>query len=609
MADFKTRIDDLTGFASTDDTALSDWLSAGARSVLNILPLNKLERIASTTTFQDSQDVEGKKIIAVMRKDENHPTDTNILMPCRKVSPSLKGRVTDSNYMEAASTSDPVYYIENDVLNVVPTHSSGNSSSVVHINSAITVAHGDSAIGNFPDEAEEAVVLYASRNALLRLQNNMNAISSLTVSVSAPSAPSVSTVSYSSASNADASASSVGNITVASVSKADISGDVPTYSKPSVSLSSVSISDLSISSSAPSVPSLGTVSYSAAANADASASAVSDITVATVAKADISGDVPSYTKPTQTFDISQFETFLETNEDEELAQIQLGRLNHELGEYQADIQNELNDFNKENARYRANVEAELAKHNSDLRKAITQAELDARDAQQEAAQTTDVDKFNKAQDQALALQNAAQTMQATIQNNDDLVSKFVSELRLYEQNVNKEISLYRANYEKDFSIFAKKRDTELQNFSLDIQNELNEFNKENVRYQANVQAEIQKHQSDLQKALNQANIDAADARQEAQQATQVDLANKAADQALALQNAAQTMAAAIQNNDDILIKFRSEIQKYASQVTDEVQEYNSNLQKDIAKYSWYEKQYAMIDARYKEQIQTLQGVL
>jgi len=152
-------------------------------------------------------------------------------------------------------------------------------------------------------------------------------------------------------------------------------------------------------------------------------------------------------------------------------------------------------------------------------------------------------------------------------------------------------------------------DTELQNYSLDIQNELNEFNKENVRYQANVQAEIQKHQSDLQKALNQANIDAADARQEAQQATQVDLANKAADQALALQNAAQTMAAAIQNNDDILVKFNAEIQKYSAQVADEIQEYNANLQKDIAKYSWYEKQYAAIDARYKEQIQTLQGVL
>ena len=43
MADFETRIDDLTGFGSnTDRNAIDDWLTAGARTVLNILPLNKL---------------------------------------------------------------------------------------------------------------------------------------------------------------------------------------------------------------------------------------------------------------------------------------------------------------------------------------------------------------------------------------------------------------------------------------------------------------------------------------------------------------------------------------------------------------------------------------
>ena len=414
MANFATRIKDLTGFdadTAAKQASVNDWLSAGARSVMNVLPLNKLERVASNENFTNNIDVEGKKILAVVRKDNNHAS--KIYTPCRKLPPSMMGRVNDTNYMEAASESDPAYIIQNDVLNTYPGSNASNDSRVVFVNSSITVAHGDSAIANFPDEAEEAVVLYGARNALNRLMNGMNAISALTVSVSAPSAPSISTV-----------------------------------------------------------------SYSAATNADASATAVGAITVATVAKADISGDVPSYTKPTQTFDIAQFETFLETNEDVELAQLQLGRLNNELAEYQADIQNELN-----------------------------------------------------------------------------------------------------------------------------------EFNKENQRYQANVQAEISKHNSDLQKALRQAEIDAADARQESQQATQVDLANKAADQALALQNAAQTMAAAIQNNDDILVKFNSEIQKYSAQVADEVQEYSANLQKDIAKYQWYEKQYAMIDARYKEQIQTLQGAL
>lgn len=380
---FKNRVDALTGFGSTEDNALSDWLTAGARAVLNVLPFNKLERVASNENFTNSLDVEGKKILSVLRKDANN---SNRYMSCRKLLPTQMGTVHDSSYMEYATTSDPAYIIHNDVLNTFPQSAASNDSRVVYINSSITVAHGDGASGisNFPDEAEHAVVLYAARNAIQRLMNNMNAISALTVSVSAPSAPS-----------------------------------------------------------------LATVSYSNATNADASATSVAAVTVATVAKSDISGDVPTYSKPTQTFDISQFETFLETDEDTELAQIQLGRVNHELGEYQADIQNELNEFNKENARYQANVQAETQKHNSDLQKAITQAQLDAADAQQEAQQATQVSIANKAADQALALQNAAQTMGAAIQNNDDLLQKFTSELGKYSAQVNDEVQEYGANLQKD----------------------------------------------------------------------------------------------------------------------------------------------------------------
>ena len=174
MADFKTRIDDLTGFASTDDTALNDWLSAGARSVMNVLPLNKLERVASNENFTNNIDVEGKKILSVVRKDNNHAS--KIYTPCRKLPPSMMGRVNDTNYMEAASESDPAYIIQNDVLNTYPGSNASNDSRVVFVNSSITVAHGDSAIANFPDEAEEAVVLYGARNALNRLMNAMNTI-------------------------------------------------------------------------------------------------------------------------------------------------------------------------------------------------------------------------------------------------------------------------------------------------------------------------------------------------------------------------------------------------------------------------------------------------
>jgi len=168
---FKTRVEDLTG-AVGDDNALTTWLTAGARSVLNILPITKLERIAGKDDFTSAIDVEGKKIISVLRKDAGN---SNLRMPCRKLPPSMMGRVDDTNYMEAASASDPAYIIFNNELNTFPASVSSNDSRLIAIDTSITVAHGDgsSGIANFPDEAEDAVVLYAARNALERLMNDL----------------------------------------------------------------------------------------------------------------------------------------------------------------------------------------------------------------------------------------------------------------------------------------------------------------------------------------------------------------------------------------------------------------------------------------------------
>ena len=169
---FKDQVDALTGFGTTENDALSDWLTAGARSVLNSLPLNKLERIASNENFTNNIDVEGKKILSVVRKDNNHAS--KIYTPCRKLPPSMMGRVNDTNYMEAASESDPAYIIQNDVLNTYPASNSSNDSRVVFVNSSITSAHGDTSISNFPDEAEYAVVLFAARQALERKISDAN---------------------------------------------------------------------------------------------------------------------------------------------------------------------------------------------------------------------------------------------------------------------------------------------------------------------------------------------------------------------------------------------------------------------------------------------------
>ena len=398
MATFEAQVEALTslsidGSSAPTQTELSQFLTDGAKEVLNTLPRSKQSLFTTSNDLNGSSPnftVLGSEIFSVTRDDGT------INQPCRIVRPELNGRIRDADDMMAATATDPAYYITNNILSVVPEPTNAQNAHVHTLNYP-TVAFGDSVIAKFPDDGEYLVALYG---AIKSLSNK---------------------------------------------------------------LSTLIKSDLSISASAPSAPTLATLSYSNASNADASSSAVSAITVSTVSKADISGDVPAYTKPSTTVNFgsgNNFDTLLGTNEDTELASVELQKQNQLLDAHRTDIQNELNEFNKENVRYQANVQAELAKHNTDLQVELRQAQLDAADAQQEASQATDVDKFNKAQDQALDLQNKAQTLQAAVQNNDDLVSKFLAELNKYSAQVNTEVQTYSQNLEnnqRNYNIYAQQQ--------------------------------------------------------------------------------------------------------------------------------------------------------
>lgn len=548
MADFKTRIDDLTGFGNTDDNALSDWLTAGARQIIDILPMSSLDRMSEIANFTNFVGIEDSKILHVLRKDENN---SNILMPCREIHASKSGRAADSNYMEYATSSDPVYYLENKRVYTLPASASTDDSKIVKINEDRTVLYSDLNIDNFPKEATNATILYASRNALMRLMNAKQSsvsalnISDLSISGSSPVSPSISTVTYSNATNADASSSTLATVSVDVVpAKIDVDTNAPTYTKPSLTLTTLGLPDLSITASAP-----------------------SDIAVS-AASVSFSQAVPSFTPPVLTVDVSQFETFLETDEDTELAQLQLGRLNNEVNQYQANIQNEIATFNEGVEVYRA-----------ELQKAVKNAEL------------TSASEAQK-------------------------IQEYSNDIQKYAANVNKEVTEYQQNTQKELNIYSTKVRAEIDKFSTDIQNELNEFNKENAKYAASIQGEIQKHNTDLQALVEQARIDLATAQENARLATQVDVSNKAQDQALAIQNAIQTMQSVIADNNSELSKFSQDINLYQADIAKQIQEYNANLQQKVqefqsslsiatVEYSWYEKQYATIDAQYKEALQIL----
>ena len=173
MATFKTQIEDMTGSVG-DDAALTQWLTDGVKELINIFP-NELKMECSTMTALTSStpmdlDASGP-ILHVTREN----ADSGFHTPCRKI-PSMYGGMASSSsghMMYEASETDPVYWTTSDTsgdpkLFVKPDPSANQPARVHHI-AFPSPAHGDSAIVNFPDEAEYLVVLYAAVRAIERL--------------------------------------------------------------------------------------------------------------------------------------------------------------------------------------------------------------------------------------------------------------------------------------------------------------------------------------------------------------------------------------------------------------------------------------------------------
>ena len=264
---------------------------------------------------------------------------------------------------------------------------------------------------------------------------------------------------------------------------------VPTWTSPSIPVAPSSPDfgiDLTINSVSPAIPSAPSFTYTNAS--------VSDITQPLVSISDmasLAATAPAYTKPTftipvQSFDITQFETFLETEEDIELAQGQLGRLSHELGEYQAniglqtskigqDIQNELNEFNKENVVYQEDVQRKAQNFQKEIQQAIQNVQNDL-----------NVKSTNLNKDIQIALQNAVQDFQQDVQEYSAKIQKYNAELGQYQQDVGKEVQKYS-------NTLAKK--------SQEYQSKLSLYSSQLQSHQSEVSEISQKHAS-LQQHVN-----------------------------------------------------------------------------------------------------------
>ena len=173
------RIQALTNFDAdntADDTfdsvkynvLTNQWLNDGYREVVGLLPLELLSQcltkfeFASTPAGMESEELKAGKVYNVQMHNGTK------YIACRQISSINKGNAEDSNSIIYATSDDPVYYVEQNKINVLP---SGSASEYFAIDySGITeLAYDDTAIVNFPDEAENLVILYASVKALEHL--------------------------------------------------------------------------------------------------------------------------------------------------------------------------------------------------------------------------------------------------------------------------------------------------------------------------------------------------------------------------------------------------------------------------------------------------------
>ena len=289
MATFEAQVEGLTSLSIDGSSAptqdeLTQFLTDGAKEIINILPPNLIDLCSASQSFTSgtADTLNTGKVLRVFR------SDGDIKQPCRPIPASYKGRYSDPDDMNYATVTDPVFYIENNSLDVLPNGGTCTYSEVQYP----AVVYGASDISVFPDEAEHLVVLYA---AIKTLQNKMGSKSS-----SLPDdliEPVLSEVSESLS-----SFTIPGSFILPTVpSDTDVNFSsvplAPTYTNPTVFLNSAPvISNLVISAIAPFTPSLSTVEF---LSVDSNFDTTSPTFTTAIAESSsiYTGSAPSYTKP------------------------------------------------------------------------------------------------------------------------------------------------------------------------------------------------------------------------------------------------------------------------------------------------------------------------
>lgn len=391
---FQTDIEAITGSLSGLTTEATQALKDGTKQVVKLLMKNNAmkSRLTQDTTLNNSpttMDTTNTVLIeSVTRNDGTRSRKASV------IDEADADDYQDVNSIYYTSKLDPVYYISNDTLHVIPTPASGQSALVKHITPATNQTLGASAIDNLPSELNRGVVVYAAIEILRKQLNTKNAtlvaLNTGLGSIDPPSGSNLLTaVTYSGPGNQDvgtASSTAVSNSTGVQAGNDIDLGSPPAYNKSSSGL-----------------------------DHDAGSIAVND--------------------------------FIDT-EDVELAQIALSKESQKLQDYQAGIADELNEFNGQANNYRVEIQTKLDKAQRNIQASINDARNDLAAAQATAQLATNVSIRNQAEKSQRFIQNAINSMQAIMADNQANLSKYTLDLNKYQAQVSEAVQEYQLAFQE-----------------------------------------------------------------------------------------------------------------------------------------------------------------
>ena len=436
MATFEARVEGMSGLTINGSTGpttteLTEFLKDGVIEVTNrCIQINPNEitdftRESSEITSQAGVDINGAKIISVVRETGTN----NDWRGASRISPNSQSRVTDSTSLQYASKYNPVYMVGDDSkISVFPTPSASNEAyKLYYVNnvpvdkSGASLLYSHSDIGYFSDDKVYLVVLYAACQSLLNNLSNFS-ISQTVPSLTLPSAPvPPSAPSFSTPTIQAVTVGTMPDIDATTISNL---GVPPTYTSPTVG------------------------------------GAAEELTASMDADSAGTGTENDFLDFSKWFSVAA--EYIEDEEDVELAQVQLSKIQNYIQAYSTQMQDNLNDFHKEQAEYQNKTQEALQQAQIDATKAQSQAQIDSADATQTAAlllQKENQEYAANLQQFQSDLGKYTSEVQAKVQDHTSQINEISAEIQIDSTEYNWKSQRYAAlkgQYDQAFGLMAPK---------------------------------------------------------------------------------------------------------------------------------------------------------